>query len=425
MAHKRITKRVVDTIKPTGSEFTVWDSDIRGFGVRVRANGAMSYVFVYRAGHGRKAPVRKLTLEEVSKLTPEEARNLAKKHLASVVHGRDPAVEKAENRRALTVSELAEVFIAEHAKVKRKSSTSAAYARILRLHVIPELGSTKADRLTRSAVSKLHLRMQDHPAVANKTLAVIGSMYGFAQRRGYVPEGLNPASRIDKYPEERRERFLTAEELSRLGDALLEAETDGLPWEVDTTKPISKHLARPENRRRQFDPLALAALRLLLLTGCRLREILHLEWDHVDIERGMLFLPDSKTGQKAVVLNEAALRVLASLEKLSPYVVPGEDFSRPRHDLKRLWAAVSRRAGLEGVRIHDLRHTFASVGAGIGLGLPIVGKLLGHTQAATTARYAHLDNDPVRRATQQIGQSIEAALNRKRGKVGPPQTDVA
>jgi len=158
---------------------------------------------------------------------------------------------------------------------------------------------------------------------------------------------------------------------------------------------------------------AAAALRLLLFTGCRLREILHLRWEHVDLERGCLFLPESKSGRKTVILNAPALSVLNGLERVGPYVVPGDDPEQPRHDLKRPWNAVTQRADLIGVRLHDLRHTYASFGAGGGLGLPIIGRLLGHAQAATTARYAHLDNDPLRRASEAIAGRIAAALEGK------------
>jgi integrase len=169
-------------------------------------------------------------------------------------------------------------------------------------------------------------------------------------------------------------------------------------------------LAKQEHRFTKIGPFPAAALRLLLFTGCRLREILHLKWEQVDIERGLLFLPDSKTGRKTVVLNAPALALLADLDRIGPYVLPGDDPEKPRADLKRPWEAVSKRAGLDGVRLHDLRHTYASFGAGGGLGLPIIGKLLGHTQASTTQRYAHLDNDPLRRATEQIGARIAAAI---------------
>ena len=180
--------------------------------------------------------------------------------------------------------------------------------------------------------------------MANYSLAVISSMYGFAQRRGFAPEGLNPASRIEKYKEEQRERFLTVDELGRLGDALREAEMDGIPWDVDETRPTAKHAPKIENRKTVFGPFAVAAVRLLLLTGCRLREVLHLKWSYIDFDRGMIFLPDSKTGRKPVVLNAPALAILASVPNIGSYVVPGDDPEKPRHDLKKIWAAVCRRA---------------------------------------------------------------------------------
>ena len=185
---------------------------------------------------------------------------------------------------------------------------------------------------------------------------------------------------------------------------------------MDDTTPNAKHVPKIK-RSTKITPTAAAAVRLLLFTGCRLREILHLRWDYVDIERGCLFLPDSKTGRKTVVLNAPALAVLNALQRVGCYVVPGDDPEKPRHDLKRPWDAVTNRAGLRGVRIHDLRHTYASFGAGGGLGLPIIGRLLGHAQVATTARYAHLDNDPLRRASEAIAGQLSAALDGKRAEV--------
>jgi integrase len=185
---------------------------------------------------------------------------------------------------------------------------------------------------------------------------------------------------------------------------------------VDETGPKAKHLPKTKNRYTKIGPFAAAALRLLLFTGCRLREILHLKWENVDTERGLLFLADSKTGKKTVVLNAPALAVLTGLDRIGSYVVPGDDPEKPRADLKGPWEAVSKRAGLDGVRLHDLRHTYASFGAGSGLGLPIIGKLLGHTQASTTQRYAHLDNDPLRRASEHIGGTIAAALDGRRSR---------
>ena len=411
MPQQRISKRVIDGIKPASSEFTIWDSDLTGFGVRVRPNGAKSYIVMYRAGHGRRAPARRLTLAAVGKITPDEARTLARGAIGAVAHGRNPAKEKTDSRHALTVSDLAAAFLSQHMRPKRKKPTVEQYERALRLHILPEFGKDHADKLTRIAVASLHQKMQTTPAAANHTLAVIGSMYGFGQRRGYVPEGCNPATRIEKYPESGRERYLSTDELARLGAALHEAETTGLPWEPDSAKPISKHTPKPDSRRVLFPPSITAAVRLLLLTGARLREILHLKWEYLDDERGLLRLPDSKTGKKIIVLNAAAIAVLNFLPRVGHYVLPGDQLDKPRADLKRPWQRLVDRAGLRGVRLHDLRHTHASFGAGAGLSLPIIGKLLGHLQPSTTARYAHLDADPLRRASDHIGNTITAALN--------------
>jgi integrase len=407
MTAQRITKRTVDNLQTNGSEFTLWDDAVGGFGVRVRPSGAKSYVVVYRAGAGRGAPVRRYTIATVGKITPEHARARAKVILGLVAHGHDPASQKTAERGTPTVAELADQFMADHVRVKRKAGTAEFYRDILDRIVKPILGTTKADKLTRLQVGRLHSSLADTPFQANRVLAVVGSMYAFAGRAGIVPEGINPARGIDKFKESRRERFLTGEELERLGSAIRESETAGIPWTVDETKPAAKHVPKA-TRFTKIGASAAAALRLLLFTGCRLREILHLRWEHVDIERGCLFLPDSKSGRKTVILNAPALAVLNTLERVGPYVVPGDDPERPRHDLKRPWDAVTKRAGLSGVRLHDLRHTYASFGAGGGLGLPIIGRLLGHAQAATTARYAHLDNDPLRRASEAIAGNIAA-----------------
>jgi len=263
------------------------------------------------------------------------------------------------------------------------------------------------------------------PVAANRFLAAVSKMLSWAMQRGLLPEDhVNPACRIERYPEQGRERFLTSDELARLGDALREGETIGLPYVVDETKPGAKHAPKSDKRRVKLDPFAVAAIRLLILTGARLREILDSQWQQVDFERGVIFLPDSKSGRKPVYLSTAAQAVLASVPRIEgqPHIIAGMNDGAPKADLKKPWRALTRAAGLEGVRIHDLRHSFASVGAGASLGLPIIGKLLGHSQAATTHRYAHLDADPVKRAAETIGSTISAAMD---GKKGAPALPVA
>jgi integrase len=416
MADLRITKRVVDSLRPRTTEFTVWDGKMPGFGVRVRPTGAMSYIVVYRAGSGRGAPVRRYTIAGVGKIAPESARNRAQALLGSVAHGHDPAGQKATERGVPSVAELADRFMAEHVEPKRRPGTTAFYRHILDKIVRPELGVAKADKVTRAQLAKLHAKLRRTPFQANRVLAVVGSMYAFAGRVGVVPDGTNPTRKIEKFREDRRERFLSTEELERLGAAIRKAEMTGIKWNVDETKATSKHVPK-QTRRTIIGVHAAAALRLLLFTGCRLREILHSKWEHVDFERGLLFLPESKTGKKTVILNAPALAVLSTLPRVGPFVVTGDDPERPRADLKRPWAMVTREASLDGLRIHDLRHSFASFGAGGGLGLPIIGKLLGHTQSSTTMRYAHLDNDPLRRASESIAGRIAAALDGKSSRV--------
>ena len=248
-------------------------------------------------------------------------------------------------------------------------------------------------------------------------MSLLGSLFNWAAKAGEVPRGTNPTVDVTRFREQARERYLTAEEWARLGDALREAETIGIEWSVDIARPTAKHAPRPEKRREIYSPPAIAAIRLLLLTGCRVGEILSLRWSEIDFERGLLLLPDSKTGRKPVIVNAPALQVLSELPRAGEFVILGDDPNKPRADLNRPWRAIAKRAQLEGVRLHDLRHSFASIGAGLGLGLPIVGKLLGHTVASTTMRYAHLDADPLRMASNRIGSTIAAAL----GSRGPAE----
>jgi integrase len=256
-----------------------------------------------------------------------------------------------------------------------------------------------------------------HPVTANRVAVALKAAYNFAIEHGSLPEGTkNPAVGIELFDEKARQRYLTSEEMRRLGEAIAEAETAGIEWRPDPNKK-SKHAPRAENRRVKIDRHAAAAIRLLIFTGCRLREILHLRWAEYDSDRGLLLLPDSKSGQKTVVLATPAIDILEKLPRIGVYVIASESAGtkdeKPRADLNRPWRAIRKRAGLGDVHIHDLRHSFASIGAGAGLGLPIIGKLLGHTQPSTTQRYAHLDADPVRRAANLIADQIADALKAK------------
>jgi integrase len=418
----KLTKRAADAARPAAARYELWDADLKGFGLRVEPSGVKTFIVRYRPGGGRMAPKRFMSIGRLGTVTPDQARQNAKKLLGAAASGKDPAADKKRQRGVLTVGVLAERFLAEHVEPKRKPSTAALYRHALRGYLVPVLGRRGANDVARADVARLHHKLRGKPFLANRVLAVAGSMFSWAAEHGLCAEGHNPTTRVERYPEDRRERFLSSDELERLGRALREAETTGLPWGPDSSNPKAKHAPKEKNRRVVIGREATAAIRLLLFTGGRLREILHLRWEHYDAERGLLLLPDSKTGRKTIILNAPAVSVLAGLPRKSPFVIPGEPRDgegksagpKPRADLKRPWAAIAKRAKLDGVRLHDLRHTHASFGAGAGLGLPILGKLLGHTQASTTQRYSHLADDPLRRASERIGGTIAAALEGKK-----------
>jgi integrase len=414
MAGVRLSRRTVAALQPKDARYSVFDADLPGFGVRVFPSGAMSWIVEYRPGSGgRGVGKRRITIAPVATLSPEKARERAETLLAEAKLGGDPAGDKAENRKGVTVRELVDIFLAEHLDAKRKARTAEDYLSLFNQHLLPEFGSRKAADLADDDLARLHVRLTKTKVRANRLMSAISSMYGFASRRKLVPKGYNPAADIEKYREEKKERFLTIDELGRIGEAIREAETVGIPWEPDPTKQV-KHAPKEQNRRTRIDQHAAAALRLLLFTGARLREILKLEWTHYDASRGILFLPDSKTGKKSIILNAPAVAILSDLPRIGRYVIAGATAGtkeeKPRSDLKRPKAKVWKRAGVSEARLHDLRHTHASFGADAGFSLPMIGKLLGHAQASTTERYAHLTNDPVRKASERIGGDIAAAL---------------
>jgi len=404
-------KRAVDALEPRERPYIVFDGQLPGFGVRVMPSGLKTFILDYRPGAGgRSVAKRRLTLGRYGPMSAEQARKAALDAMAHIRLGADPHGDKTRQRAALTVAGLVEAFLADHVKAKLKPGTAAWYEATL-ARVRDSFGTLKAEALTRSRVAGLHRDMAATPSQANRMLAALSSMFAWADRQGLVPEGhASPGRKIGKYREQGRERFLTGDELARLGDALRLAETDGLPWDTDGT---SKHLAKDDHRRTVIDPFTIAAVRLLVMTGGRLREILHARWDQIDFERGILFLSDSKTGRKPIYLNAPALAILAGLPRIqdNPFIIPGGKEGQPRHDLKKPWLAICKAARLEGLRVHDLRHSHASIGAGAGLSLPIIGKLLGHSQSATTQRYAHLANDPLREASERIGATISAAMS--------------
>jgi integrase len=380
----RIIKRTVDAVHPGGADQFLWDAELKGFGLKVTPAGSKIYILQYRKG-GRGSPTKRVTIGRHGAVTPEQARKEAARLLGAVAHGGDPAAVRAAARAAPTITVLAERFLAEHVATKTKPKTASLYCRLINRVIVPAIGGKRVCDVTRADISRLHHDHRATPYAANLTLAVLSKMFNLAERWGERPDGSNPCRHVEPYAEHKRERMLSAGEFARLADALKGCRS----------------------------PYIVAAIKLLIFTGARLSEILTLKWDWVDFGRGEARLPDSKTGAKTLHLPAPALAVLAELPRVegNPHVIVGNVAGARLVNLHKSWVAIRNAAGLHDVRLHDLRHAFASVAASSGMGLPIIGKMLGHTQAATTQRYAHLASDPVKAAVNSVAEKIAAAMH--------------
>ena len=387
MARTKLTKRTVESLKVREKDHIAFDADLPGFGVRVMPSGKRFFLIQYRR-HGR---TRRVMIGQFGPVTAENARREATRLLGLVRGaGEDPAALRDAERLAVTVKELGQRFLNQHVKVRCKPTTQGEYRRSVELFIDPFFGNQRVRSVRAADVAELHGSLSHIPYQANRTLGVLSKMMNLAETWGMRDRHSNPCEDIERYPERKRERFLSGKELQRLGGALSKAE-------IEETE----------------SPYAVAAFRVLVLTGCRLSEIQKLEWRHVDLEYGELRLPDSKTGAKTVHLGEAASEVLRALTRIAgnPYVIAGKKEGAHLNDLQHPWRRIRGAAGLDDVRIHDLRHTFASGGLAVGEGLPMIGKLLGHTQIQTTARYAHLASDPMKAAANKISDRLASALS--------------
>lgn len=377
----RISKRVVMAAQPAEKDYFVWDDAVPAFAIRVWPSGRKVYVLHYRTG-GR---MRRYTIGQHGPWTADAAREEAIKTLARVHHGENPADERQEERKVPTVKQFGKMFMERHVEVHLKPTTQAEYRRSVDLFIVPKLGARRMTDITRADVAAFHHEFRHIPYQANRTLGVLSKMFSLADLWEIRADGINPCRGVRRYKEEKRERFLTQEEYLRLGRALDEAKDE---------------------------PEATNALQLLALTGCRLSEIQKLKWEHVFLPERELRLPDSKSGAKIVQLGQAAVEVLDAIPRIegNPYVITGRKEGGYLTDVQKPWRRIRAAAGLEGLRIHDLRHSFASDALELGEDLTMIGRMLGHSDIKTTARYAHLKKTPVKTATDKVSGRIASAL---------------
>jgi integrase len=384
----RLTKRSVESIAlPAKRPVYAWDEQLPGFGVKVTANDRRIYIVKYRVGGGRAGRQRWFTLGVHGVLTCEQARAHAAQILAAARRGEDPQGNRRLMGGELTVADLWRRYEAEHLP-RKKTKSSEDDRQKARDYVLPKLGRLHINEVTRTDIQHLHQSLAARPYQANRVLALVSKMMSLAETWGIRALNSNPCQHVQKFKEEARRRYLNAAELTRLGTAL-----------------------RSGREKGTIGVYAASAIQLLLLTGARLNEMLSARWQWVDWDRRVINLPDSKTGAKPIYLSDAALGVLRTLNHrqdrgTSDYIIKGRHYGKPLINLTKPWHRVCAEADLSGVRLHDLRHTAASIGVGTGIALPIVGRLLGHSQPQTTQRYAHVDSDPALVAANRIGDVI-------------------
>ncbi|MBS0271768.1 MAG: tyrosine-type recombinase/integrase [Proteobacteria bacterium] len=377
----KFTKRFVESIAPDPEKtLKFWDAEIKGFGLVVLPSGRRTYCIEYRNADQVK---KRLKIGVHGHITTEEARDLAKRGLGQVAHGHDPAEQKKQVNNLTTVEDLTNNYLERHGYKKRPKSLQEDQ-KLLQNIILPSLGRLKVLYITRRELESLHKNYQNTPYQANRTLALLSKMFSLAVSWGWRED--NPASGILKYQEEKRDRWLNEEELERLWTVL-----DGYP----------KHITA-------------YVFKFLLLTGARKGEALGATWDQFDLEKKVWTKPSHLTKQKKkehLPLSEKAIGVLRIVKNVSPfpslYVFPGRLAGAPLKEIKTFWKRVLKESKLENIRIHDLRHTHASHLVSSGLSLSIVGKLLGHTQASTTQRYAHLADEPLRQAAEVFGNKVD------------------
>ncbi|WP_425418469.1 tyrosine-type recombinase/integrase [Oricola indica] len=385
----KLTKRTVSEASADEKDIFLWDDDLPGYGLKVTPKGRKVFVLQYRIG-GRS---RRMTLGRFGNITAEQARTDAQSALRRIARGEDPMFEKDQKREEQRVGELLERFLSSHADAKLKERSRMEYRRLLDKLFPKRFRQMPITEITRRDVAALHHSLAKTPYQANRLLAVLRKFFNWCEKNGYRPDHTNPAHHIEKFKENRRERFLSEAELARLGAVLGELEAEDA-----------------------HSPFIIGAVRLLVLTGARLNEILSLRWQWVDFKDACLRLPDSKTGAKTIYLNAPALDVLSRLPHLedNPHVICGQKQGGRLVNLQKPWTAIRSKAGLNDVRLHDLRHSFASVAVASGMSLPLIGALLGHSQPQTTARYAHLSDDPIRKASTAIGERMRVISSHRK-----------
>ncbi len=403
MAKKKLTISAIKAMKPGD---VIWDTELRGFGCRHRIEGRY-FMFKYSL-HGRQ---RFYTIGMwAGDLTPEKARHEAEILRGQVRKGIDVAALKDAAKKIPLVKAAFESFL-EEIEGKRSDRTYTEYKRTFEKFIQPEIGNYRVEVVSRADIAKMHHGLKKTPYQANRVLALLSSFFSWCDKNGHRTDGVNPCRHVEKFEEKSRERFLSEAEIYALGKALSQYEQDN-KYLAEQPHKKEKSKKKEENISTKY---ITAAIRLLLLTGARCNEILTLKWSDVDFSRKLIRLQESKTGQKTIYLSASALQLLSEIPRIedNPYVICGKKEGSHLVNIKDPWGDIRKKAGLTDVRIHDLRHNYASTAVASGHHLKVIGSLLGHSNTKTTERYSHLANDPLQTANEAISKRILDAMNTK------------
>jgi integrase len=375
----KLTNKNVHQLFTEKNNYIVWDSEVKGFGIRVNLNSKKTFILKFRVGQGRSAKVRKPVIGTFGIMKVEEARKIARKWLIEASEGIDP---KEVDKTNIMIEDFFQIYLRQYAEIKKKQSSIEEDKRLMRLHILPIFRKVCIKDITRAMITKLHQMMHKTPHGANRVLSLLSKMMNLAEKWEYRPLNSNPCRHIDRYKEEGREVYLKMEQIEKIGIAIKELE-----------KTESLYI--------------LVAIKMLLFTGRRTSEILTLRWEFLDFENSKMHLPETKTGAKTFHLSSTAKQLLLSLPSKEGFVfksiVAGKRLTIVRH----VWKKICKLADIKNVRVHDLRHTYASLAVHEGFSLPIISKMLGHTDTRTTERYAHLRDDPVNQAIDKVDQQLE------------------
>jgi len=396
----KFTKRALEAIPTTGIRQHFFDDEFTGFALRVSGAGKKSFYYTYRVGKGRGSEKKWVMLGAFPTMTVEQARQKCKEMAAAVLQGTDPSQEIREEKVAILIADALDLFNEEYV-AKLKPGTISYYTGIINAHLKPKFGKTRAKDLHYSEIARFHTAMKDTPYAANRSVNILSVFLNWCELHGYREKSSNPCKQLSFYKEEKRMVFMDEEVLAKLSDALATMEAN---W-IERKRTGGK---RTSDIIDTITPPTAAAFRLLMFTGARRMEILSLKWCYINFDLGIAKLPDSKTGFKVLQLPAPALAILENLPKVSEFVFPSDSATGHMASLKGAWDALCAFAGLEGWRIHDLRHAFASIMVNSGASLPIIGKILGHTQTDTTQRYAHLQENPAKKAAEEAAAKIAA-----------------